>query len=61
MWQSTIYILYNSISEVTDVQNKNQNKRNVFSTSTSDDESAEDNLCMQGLFKFNFIKNVYLN
>lgn len=59
MYCGKVYILCNSISEITNAQNKN--KRLVFSTSTSDDKSAEDNLCIQGLFKYYFIENIFLN
>lgn len=58
---SKVYILYNSISEVTDAQNENKNKRLVLSTSISDNESAEDNLCIQSLSKYYFIENIFLN
>lgn len=61
MYYGKVHILYNSISEVTDAQNKNKNKRLTFSASTSDDESAEDTLCIQGLFKYYFIENIFLN
>jgi len=46
-YTAKIFILYNSISEITNAQNKKK-KKLTFSTSKSDDESAEDTLCITG-------------